>query len=163
MDSLKYLKPLGSNWHHPPAPDIMLHEERLTHPSLGRLQRVSKRSDHGALDIVLRERAPACVAKVDITERKFYISTGKRRIRKKDGKPGSEEKIPVILVTVTATVSDGKRTFFFRVTNRSRKVFDSRDNQRKPLAYVRAELFRMCQPDTADRTTAALVEYMRPS
>jgi hypothetical protein len=106
-------------------------------------------------------RIPHCTVSLGITEKKLFISTGRRRVRKKDGKLGSEEKIPVILVTVTATVSDGKREFCFQVTNRSTKVLDSRDHQRKPLADVRAELLRLCaNPGMADAAADLLGEYL---
>jgi hypothetical protein len=62
-----------------------------------------------------------------------------------------------ILVVATATVSDGKREFFFRVTNQSRSIFDTRDSKRKPLADVRHELFRLCGSDSA---ADALAEFL---
>jgi hypothetical protein len=108
----------------------------------------------------LQPGEPRATVSLGITERKLFISTGKRRV-KKDGSQGAEEKIPVLLVTVTATVSDGKRDFYFQITNRSTLVFDSRDRQRKPLETVRSELLRMCPEETASTACDALAGYMR--
>jgi len=101
-------------------------------------------------------------AYLTVEERKLYIPTGERRIRK-DGKQGAEQKVPFILVTVTASIRHaGRNVFFYRVTNRSTKVFDSRDKARKPIDEVRDELHRLCRPRMAEATADALAEWIQP-
>jgi hypothetical protein len=105
---------------------------------------------------------PTATAYLTVEERQLYIPTGEH-YTKKNGEQGAEHKIPFILVTVTANIrANGRTTFFFRVTNRSSKVFDSRDSQRKSLGEVAAELLRLCQPAMAAATAEALAEWLQP-
>lgn len=84
-------------------------------------------------------------------QKHVMLPTGEKVLRKKGKHAGQivDDVRLAILVIVTATVSDGKREFFFRVTNRSRSIFDSRDSKRKRLADVRRELLRLCGSDCA--------------
>lgn len=92
------------------------------------------------------------MARVGVSERKLYIPTGKRHI-KKDGTLGAEQKIPFILVTVIASIIRKRQIVFtFSATNRATRVLDSRDGKRKAIADVRRELLRICGNDDAADT-----------
>lgn len=121
------------------------------------LRKVLPREQHRELD-----RTPTATVDLALTERKLYIPTGERH-KKKDGTLGAEHKIPFILVTVTATIMHGKHAaFFYRVTNRSTKVFDSRTGARVSIADMLYELHRICPPAIADSTADALAEWLQP-
>lgn len=135
------------------------------------------------------DRTPTATAYITTEERQFYLPTGEHNI-KKDGSQGAEIKKPFILVTVTANIREsGHTAFFYRVTNRSTKVEDSRyiighkyklvkvgelagepiyDQERhpvykrKPIGEVFYELHRMCPTAMADSTADALAEWLQP-
>lgn len=180
----EFLRPLGTNWKLPSVRDAApVITEPLSTASLARLRGNRARPPTVALRNTSRVCAP-CVVKTAIDERKLYIPTGERNI-KKNGELGAEHKIPVILVTVTASIMHGKReAFFYRVTNRSTKVEDSRYvighktikveiselagepvyetrrvaiYRRKPIAEVRSELQRICGNDAAADTLQAFI------
>jgi len=94
---------------------------------------------------------PRCSVSVRFDQKRIMLPTGEKVLRKKGKHAGQivDDVRLAILVIATATVSDGKREFFFRVTNKSRSIFDSRDSKRKPLADVRRELLRLCGSDSA--------------
>jgi len=105
---------------------------------------------------------PTATAYLTVEERQLFIPTGERH-KKKDGTLGAEHKIPFILVTVTATIRDkGRNAFYYRVSNRSTKVFDSRDNSRRPIGEVLYELHRMLPPAMADSIADSLAEWLQP-
>jgi hypothetical protein len=110
----------------------------------------------------LSATAQTATAYLTVEERKLYIPTGEH-YTKKDGSQGAEQKVPFILVTVTAAIrANGRTAFFYRVTNRATKVFDSRDSKRKPIGEVRVELHRLCAPTMACATADALAEWLQP-
>lgn len=154
------LRPLTSNWHRPDgSPLAEFHDTpALSCASLGRLRRLSS---SGALcnALPLRACAPASAA-LAFDERKLFIPTGKRKI-KRDGQQGAEEKIPVIMVTATVTVSCGSSAFTFIATNRGQLVRDSRSGRRQPLEFVRQELHRMGVA-TAETIAASIAEILPP-
>lgn len=108
------------------------------------------------------DRSPTATAYLTVEQRQLYIPTGERHT-KKDGTLGAEHKIPFILVTVTATIRDkGRNAFFYRVTNRATKVFDSRTETRRAIGEVLYELHRMLPPAMADSIADALAEQLQP-
>jgi hypothetical protein len=152
MSSLRknYLRPLTSNWRTPEvAPLKPTNETALSAASLSRLRRFAPQPPPPPR--IPTPSEPRCVVSIRFDQKRLMLPTGKKVLRKKGKHAGQivDDVRLAILVIATATVSDGKREFFFRVTNKSRSIFDSRDSKRKPLADVRRELFRLCGSDSA--------------
>jgi len=82
---------------------------------------------------------------VDEVEGKIYLPTGSHKTRK-DGTPGAEEKIPLLIrkVTVSVRFPDGREAFYFRATSWGESILDSRTNQHIPIVTAAAELRRLC-------------------
>jgi hypothetical protein len=151
MSSLRknYLRPLTSNWRTPEvAPLKPTNERALSAASLSRLRRFAPQPPPPRIPT---PSEPRCVVSIRFDQKRLMLPTGKKVLRKKGKHAGQivDDVRLAILVIATATVSDGKREFFFRVTNKSRSIFDSRDSKRKPLADVRRELLRLCGSDCA--------------
>lgn len=104
---------------------------------------------------------PFATATVTTDERILFIPTGEKILRKKGKHAGKEvdDRIRTVLVTATVQI-DGRD--IFRATNRGQSVFDSRDQTRKPLAFVRSELLRICGTDAAADQLAAIMPAPRP-
>jgi hypothetical protein len=152
MSSLRknYLRPLTSNWRTPEvAPLKPTNETALSAASLSRLRRFAPHPPPPPR--IPASNEPRCAVSIRFDQKRVMLPTGKKVLRKKGKHAGKivDDVRLAILVIATATVSDGKREFFFRVTNKSRSIFDSRDSKRKPLEEVRRELLRLCGSDSA--------------
>jgi len=88
-------------------------------------------------------------------EKKMFLSFNPPRFRTTKNGP-REERMMIRLETVTVTVTVPRGKFTLSTSNRGQTVHDSRDDSRRPMAVVRADLVRILGDTQADAACAQL-------